>query len=82
MAKYWTHVRNHWTGWHSDRWYLFGIGYNIQESRLVCWQLWLFGFCFCLFVENEEPSSRPFPMSFMDWKRRRKYRKPTNTTEG
>lgn len=67
--RIWFHIRNHWQRWHTDRWYLLGIGYHIQEPRLVVWQLWLLGFRFCMFVETKEPRSRPFPLSWFDWKR-------------
>lgn len=66
------YIRNHWTYWNSDRWYLFAVGYNVQEYRLVCWHLWLFGFCLCLFVESKEGKPRPFPLNWFDWKRRRR----------
>ena len=55
--------------------YLFAMGYHIQAPRLVVWQLWLMGFCFCMFVETMDPRPRPFPMSLMDWVRRRKHRR-------
>lgn len=74
--KYWFYIRNHNGRWHSDRWYLFAIGYNVQESCLVVWQLFLFGFCFCFFVDGSNVKKRPFPLSYTDWKARRRHRKP------
>jgi hypothetical protein len=74
--KYRFYIRNHWIYWHSDRWYLLGAGYHVQDFRLVCWQLWILGFCFCLFVESDPPKPRPFPLNWFDWKRRIKLTLP------
>jgi hypothetical protein len=79
MMKYRFHIRNHWTGWHSDRWYLFGVGYCVQGYRLTVWQLWVLGFCLCLFVDGEAREKRPFPQNWYDWKIARRRRQSSKT---
>ncbi len=77
--KYRLFIRNHNRYRFGPPWYLFGVGYNCQGVYLIVWQLWMFGFCLCLLVDGEgkkhNEGRRPFPLNYMDWKRRRKYRK-------
>jgi hypothetical protein len=51
------YIRNYWKGYF-DRHGLIWIGYTWQGYDLICWEITLLGFGFCLFEHSKNVSIR------------------------